>query len=109
MMVTQQEARDMWDAIQQFQTADGLQAQIDRDAKIAVAQTWWDGIKPATPTTRAEALSAHGFVKTTLDAEIILFKNEVEPVQKEIHQFRVVLLRKKLELANEKFKELKAN
>jgi len=108
-MVTQQEARDMWAAIQQFQATDAAQAQADNNAKLAVAQAWWDGIKPAIPQTRDEALAAYQFINAELNSQTRDFQNETDPIQKEILQFRVRLLRQKLNEANEKFKERKRN
>ncbi len=108
-MVTQQEARDMWAAIQQFQAADEAQAQTDRAVKIAAAQAWWDTIKPARPTTRTQALAAYKFIEAEIVTQTTNFRNETDPIQKEIFEFRVRLLRKKLVEANEKYKEIKRN
>jgi len=108
-MVTQQEARDMWAAIQQFQVADSAQVQVEHDAKVAVAEAWWDTIKPAVPNTRDEALAAFRFIEAEIITQTNNFENETDRVQKEVFQFRIVLLRNKLQLANEKYKERKRN
>ena len=108
-MVTEQEARDMWTAIQQFQAADLAQERADHLAKIAVAQAWWDGIKPAVPTTRTEALAVFQFIEAEIVTQQTNLDNETDPVQKEVFRDRVGLLHKKLVEANEKYKEVKAN
>ena len=108
-MVTQQEAKDMRDAMRQLDIDEQAQAIVDFDVKIAVAQTWWDGIKPAQPTTRAEALTVFEFIKAELVTQRNNFLIEVNPTQKEIFHMRVNLLRKKLKQANEKFMEIKRN
>ena len=108
-MVTQQEARDMWAAIQQFQAFDEAQLESERQAKLAVAQAWWDGIKPAVPTTKAEALAVFQFIEAEIVTQKTNFANETDPIQKDLLRIRVSLLSRKLRQANEKFKERKLN
>ena len=100
---------EMRDKLLQLEIQQGAQNETDSIAKLAVAQTWWDTIKPSTPTTRAEGLAAYNFVEAQLETQTINFNNETDPVQKEIFKYRGVLLRQKLKLANEKFRERKAN
>jgi len=94
-MVTQQEARDMWTAIEQFQAADAAVVQAQTDALKQTAKDWWDTIKPAEPTTRIEALASYHLIEGLL--------------QTETDQFRLTLLQQKLRLANEEFQERKRN
>ena len=95
MPVTRAQATEMRDAIKQLE-AQERQDEIDQfQADMAIAEAWWQTIKPASPTTRAEALSAYNFI--------------VGLLQTETDEFRVKLLKRKLDLANEKFRERKAN
>lgn len=94
-MVTQQQAKDMRDAIRQLEASELAAIQTQRDADIAIAMTWWNTVKPSMPTTRQEALDAFNFIKGLIETET--------------DRFRLHVLKKKLEEANEKFKEIKAN
>ena len=94
-MVTQQEARDMWAAIRQFQEMDSDAADAARQILRDAALVWWDGIKPAVPTTRDEALAVFQFIENLLTTETDLVRLE--------------LLRKKLREANEKYRDIKRN
>ena len=93
--LTRSDAVRIRDAIRQLEQFERQQAKAENDAKIAVAQAWWDSIKPAVPQTRDEALIAYRFIEGLL--------------QTETDRFRLILLRQKLEQANEKFKERKRN
>ena len=109
VLPTQQEAKDMRDAIRQLQVFEARQQKIIQDGKMQIAIDWWDTKKPSVPTTRNEALTVFRFIETILETEQKLLDNETVPVQKEIHQYRIQLLGRKLQLANEKFKEIKRN
>lgn len=94
-MVTRQEAIDMRLALEELAQFEQQQAQTQFDVDLQVALDWWDTVKPAIPTTRQEALDAYRFIED-------LLKTETD-------RFRLIVLRKKLEEANEKFKERKRN
>ena len=96
MVVTEQEARDMVDAIEAFQLKDSNAAKAVNDTNLATAQTWFDGLIQiiTNPTTRDDALSNF---------------NAIESLQKtETDQFRLSILGKEKQLANEEYKTIKA-
>lgn len=97
MPTNEAKAREIWDAITLFQDKDEQAAQARHDADIAIAEAWFDtqGIDIQAATTRAEALSNFKAIKN-------LLRTETDPFRKDV-------LRKKLNLANEKFKERKRN
>jgi len=80
--------------LRQLRDADTLQDKTDFDANIAIAQAWFDSVKPAPPTNRAEALAVFQFIEGLLQTETDIF--------------RLKLLKIKLQEANIKFKDLKA-
>ena len=86
------EIRDKLKALEQKEN-DAVQAlqQIEKNK----VELWWDGIKPDTPLTRDEALTAYRFIEGMIKSETD--KNKLS------------LLRQKLIQANEKFKERKRN
>jgi len=94
-MTTQQEAKDMRDAIRQLEQTEEQQTRDQLGANMAIAETWWNTVKPAIPTTRLEALAAYQLIDGLL--------------QTETDQFRIAVLKQKLKLANEEYKERKAN
>ena len=94
-MTTEQEARDMRDALKLLEQKEAQQQQLINQAKIQVAIDWWNTVKPSIPLTRDEALTAYRFIEELLNSET--------------DEFRLQLLRNKLQLANEKFKERKRN
>jgi len=108
-MVTQQEASDMRDAIKQLEANEETQRLTKIAARVVVAQSWWDGIKPAVPTTRAEALAVFQFIEAEIVTQINLRDGETDDAQKLIFRDRINILRKKLGEADEKFKERKLN
>ncbi len=77
------------------ESADTAAAKAINDAQIQVAVDWWNTVKPVVPQTRDEALTAYRFIEGLLNTET--------------DRFRLGLLREKLQLANEKFKERKRN
>ena len=81
--------------IQAKNNADAAAAKVIQDAKIQVAIDWWNTVKPAMPQTRDEALTAYRLIEGLLNTET--------------DSFRLVVLRNRLQLANEKFKEIKRN
>jgi len=85
----------MRDALRQLQEVEQAQAKVIDDAKIQTALTWWNTIKPTIPATRQEALDVYDFIKGLIETET--------------DRFRLAVLRKKLDEANEKFKEIKRN
>ena len=93
--LTRADAVRIRDAIQQLEAFEAQQAQDANDARRAIAEAWWDTVKPNTPQTREEALDAYNFILGLLDTET--------------DADRLTLLRQKLQLANEKFKERKKN
>ncbi len=100
-----QEIRDMIltfmqnnkDKIKQFfhdaELAEQVAAKVIDDAALAIAITWWNTVKPAVPTTRVEAVAAFKLIEGLLTTET--------------DKFRLRVLRNRLKLADEKFKELK--
>ena len=94
MPYTEQEARDMIAAINLAGQKDAQQAQALFNANKQTALNWWDTVKPAIPTTRQQALDAYNYIKNLLITQT--------------DEFRKIILREKLEQANEKFKEIKA-
>jgi len=94
-LVTRQEAQEMRDAIRQLEAAEQAAEQAARQILIDQALAWWDTIKPAIPTTRAEALAVVRFI---------------EGLQRtETDNFRLQLLRNKLQQALIKLQERKRN
>jgi len=92
-MVTEQEARDMAQAILDFQDLDSAAARSRFNADIATAEAWFQTIAPPVPTNRDEALANFNFING---------KSRTET-----DQFRLIVLRQKLNEANEDFKRLK--
>jgi len=107
MAFTQTDIVEIRNKLKQLELADEVQAEVDAVAKMAVAQSWWDALKPFIPTTRAEALVIYQFIEAEKITQRTNASNERNPIQKEIYQFRVKLLAKKLDEANEKYKEIK--
>jgi len=96
-MVTQIEAKDMRDAIKQLEVFETQQAKAQQDILIRQAEDWFRtlGININSATTRNQALRNFQDIK-------ILIESETE-------RFKKAILRKKLEQANEKYKEVKRN
>lgn len=96
-MVTQQEAKDMRDAIRLLEQTESQQAQAQQQADLAIAQAWFNslGINIQAATTRTQALDNFNQIESLL--------------QTETDRFRLFILREKLAEANEKFKERKVN
>jgi len=92
-MTTQQEARDMRDALKLLEESETRQRFDARQILINDALIWWNMNKPPMPTTRQAALDAFNFIKQLLETET--------------DRFRLALLREKLDQANNKFKEIK--
>jgi len=95
MPFTEQDAIDMRDAMNLLQQKEQQQVQALYDTNIQIALTWWNTVKPTTPTTRDEAKDAFDFIEQ-------LLKTETD-------RYRLIVLRKKLEEANQEFIERKAN
>jgi len=93
--LTREDAIRIRDILKQLEDSDQVEARVVSDAKIAVAVTWWDTVKPTVPQSRDEALVAYNLIKG-------LLQTETDPD-------RLTLLRKKLELANQKYREIKRN
>lgn len=93
ILVTRQEAKEMRDAIKLLEQTEVQQTKILRDARMTQAEAWYNTIEPPIPTTRQEALDKFHHIEILLKTE----RNEI----------RHWLLNKKLNEANEKFKELK--
>ena len=94
-MVTQQEAKEMRDAIKQLEESERQQTQTQNDAKIQIARDWYNTVEKPTPTTRQEALYIFNFIKSLIEIET--------------DRDRLRLLKNKLDEANEKYKEIKRN
>ena len=96
-MVTELKAREMWTAIEAFQAKDNQAEETQRLADLAIAETWFNilGIDIQGATTRTEAYSNYTQIESLL--------------QTETNSFRLKVLSDKLQEANEKFKERKAN
>lgn len=93
MVVTSIQAKEMRDAIQLLGQAEAQQTKIEFDANMVIAQTWYNTIKKPVPTTRQGALNKFNHIKELLETET--------------NQFRLTLLRTKLQESNEKYKEIK--
>jgi len=96
MVVTEQEARDMADAIEAFQLKDSDTAKAINDANIATAQSWFDGVPQIVhpeANTRDEGYA-------NLD--------EIESLQRtETDQFRLRVLRLERQKAVERIHVIK--
>jgi len=108
-MTTEAEAREISAAIEQFKSADIATREQEITDRVAVAQAWWDSIKPVVPTTRLEALAAYKFIETEIITQRTNHNNETVEVQKLVFRDRVNMLNKKLLEADEKYKERKLN
>jgi len=95
MPVSENQAREMFAAIQDFQLKDAQAEKVTYDNNIAIAEAWWDTVKPPIPTARQEALDVYNII-------VQLLKSETD-------EFRLFILNTKLQQANEKFKEIKAS
>jgi len=93
--ITRPDAIRIREALAELDAFEAQQAKNASDARRAVAQGWWNPIKPSVPNTRADALAAYKFIEGLLGTES-------DPD-------RLSLLRLELKLANEKFKERKKN
>jgi len=95
-MVTEQEARDMNIAITAFQNTDKAADEAQHNQNIRTAETWFNtlGINIPAATTRDQALTNF----RSIQAE--------QTIQTD--RFRLIVLRSKLNEANEKFKTIKA-
>lgn len=96
-MVTEQEARDMWAAIQAFQQKDADAQKAVHENNIRTAQNWYNSHPEINhnPTTRAEALE--------------VFNKIEQMLRTETDRYRLTVLINQKEFANEKFKEIKKN
>ena len=92
-MVTQQEAKEMRDAIKLLEQTETQQAQAQEDSKIQIALAWFNSLNITIPTTRNQALDNFNEIKQLLETETDVY--------------RLAVLRKKLIEANEKYKEVK--
>ena len=93
--ITLADAVRIRDVLKQLADKENIDAQKVQDDRRAVVISWWDTVKPSIPTTRDEALTAYRFIESLLSTET--------------DRDRINLLRQKLNLANEKFKERKRN
>jgi len=92
-LVSQQEAKDMRDAIKRLEQIEGQQARDANNILIAQAKAWYNTVKPSPPTNRDEALLAFQFIKVLMETET--------------DHIKIGLLRRMLKEANEKYKEVK--
>ncbi len=97
MVTTETQAREMYTAIGDFQLKDTQAVQAQFDADKAVAISWWNtlGIDIIGATTRIEASTIYFQIEALLNTET--------------DRFRILVLRKKLDEANEKYKVIKRN
>jgi len=109
MAFTNSEIKEIRDKLILLEERDQKDLEDIRIANLAVAEAWWDTIKPRVPQTRNEALTAYRFIQSEIETQRTNFEDETEPVQKEIFGFRLRVLNQKLKLANEKFIERKRN
>jgi len=96
-MVTEQDAIDMEEAMRLLEQKREQQVQTQYNADIAIVEAWFNtlGINIQTATNRTQALDNFNQIKSLLETET--------------DTFRIGMLRRKLEEANEKFKERKRN
>jgi len=94
-MVTEQEAKDMRDMIQQVEQTEEQQRETQNQADITIAERWFNslGINIQRATTRTQALRN--------------FKRIESLLQTETNSFRKSVLSKKLIEAAEKYKAVK--
>ena len=92
-MTTETEAREIFTAIESFQLKDNLALKAISDQNVLDAQNWYQGIEMRTPTNRTQALAKFQHIEGLLRANT--------------NRVRRGVLSKKLDEANEKFKELK--
>jgi len=94
-MVTQQEAKDMRDAIRQLEASEETTRISQRNTDMQIGLDWYNtlGIDIQSVTTRNEALTIYRQITTLLETESEFFR-------------RSILEQKKRE-AEDKFKELK--
>ncbi len=97
MPYTEQEAKDMRDALNLLAQNEAQQAQTQYNADKTIALAWFNtlGINIQTSTTRTQALDNFDQIELLLETEIDVFKRTV--------------LDQKLVEADEKFKEIKRN
>jgi len=93
MAVTRVQAKEMRDAIKELEGFELQQADIKYQADLAVAIAWWNSVKPVTPTTRTQALTAFNAIEQLLTTET--------------DTFRLIVLRRELRKANQKYKDVK--
>ena len=94
-MVSQQEAREMREAIRLVEQTEGQVAQAKFNADLGVAQAWYNTVERPEPTTRQQALDKFNHIKSLLETET--------------DNFRLGVLRIELKKANEKYREVKRN
>jgi len=92
-MTTEQEAKDMRDALELLRIKEDGERKTQHDLKLATTQTWFGSLNIPVATNRDEALTN--------------FKNIESMIKTETDQFKSNFLRTELTKANEKFKELK--
>jgi len=97
MVVTEPQAREMQAAIESFQAKDDQTTQAQHQVDIGIATAWFSTqkINIQAATTRTQALDNYNQIKSLL--------------QIETDAYRLGVLRKKLDEANEKYKEIKRN
>jgi len=91
--LTASDAQRIQDVLDQLQASKNATARADAAARRAVAEAWWDTVKPAVPTTRTEALAVYNFILGLL--------------QTETDADRLHLLGNKRDLAWDKYKTVK--
>ena len=95
MTFTNLEIKEIRDGLRLLEKSDVIAAQAVQKIEIDKVKAWWNTIKPAVPQTRDEALEVYRWIEETITTET--------------NPDRLSLLRQKLQLANEKFKERKRN
>ena len=95
MVVTEPQAREIQAAIEAFLEKDAQIIEAQHQADSAIALAWFNtlGINIQVATTRTQALDNFNQIKLLL--------------QTETDSFRLAVLRKKLEEANERYREIK--
>ena len=93
MTFTKIEIKEIRDKLRVLEQKEADDVKVISDAKRKIASDWWNTIKPTIPATREEALTAYRLIEELLKTETDAGRSSI--------------LRQKLNLANEKFKEMK--
>ena len=95
ILVTQQEAKEMREALNLLDQTEAQATKVQFDANMAITQAWYNTVEKPVPTTRQQALDKFNHIKSLLETET--------------NKYKITLLHIKLQEANKKYIEVKAN